>query len=71
MIGPQSANIGSGLRIWHSGSIFIHPDTKTGANGTLRQEVTIGNRHVNGPVPVPGDDVGIGTYAQISKKTQC
>ena len=62
---PKSANIGPGLRIWHFGSIFIHPDTKIDANCTLRQGVTIGNRHVDGPVPVLGDDVEIGAYAQI------
>jgi serine O-acetyltransferase len=62
---PKSANIGPGLRIWHFGSIFIHPETKIGANCTLRQGVTIGNRHVDGPVPVLGDDVEIGAYAQI------
>jgi serine O-acetyltransferase len=55
---PKSANIGPG-------GIFIHPDTKIGANCTLRQGVTIGNRHVDGPVPVLGDDVEIGAYAQI------
>ena len=49
---PKSATIGPGLRIWHFGSIFIHPDTKIGANCTLRQGVTIGNRHADGPVPV-------------------
>lgn len=62
---PKSADIGPGLRIWHFGSIFIHPETKIGANCTLRQGVTIGNRHVDGPVPVLGDDVEIGAYAQI------
>jgi len=62
---PKSAKIGPGLRIWHFGSIFIHPDTKIGANCTLRQGVTIGNRHVDGPVPVLGDNVEIGAYAQI------
>jgi len=62
---PKSANIGPGLRVWHFGGIFIHPDTKIGANCTLRQGVTIGNRHVDGPVPVLGDDVEIGAYAQI------
>jgi len=62
---PKSADIGPGLRVWHFGSIFIHPDTKTGANCTLRQGVTIGSRQIDGPVPVLGDDVEIGAYAQI------
>ncbi|MEO8003700.1 MAG: serine acetyltransferase [Betaproteobacteria bacterium] len=62
---PKSAAIGPGLRIWHFGGVFIHPDVVIGANCTLRQGVTIGNRHVNGPVPVLGDDVDLGAYAQI------
>jgi serine O-acetyltransferase len=62
---PKSASIGPGLRIWHFGGIFLHPDTVIGANCTLRQGVTIGNRHPDGPVPVLGDNVELGAYAQI------
>lgn len=62
---PKSAMIGSGLRIWHFGGIFIHPDTRIGVNCTLRQGVTIGNRSEGGPVPVIGDNVEIGAYAQV------
>lgn len=62
---PKAATIGPGLRIWHFGNIFIHPDVKIGANCTLRQGVTIGNRHPGGPVPVLGDNVELGAYAQI------
>jgi serine O-acetyltransferase len=62
---PKAATIGPGLRIWHFGNIFIHPDVVIGANCTLRQGVTIGNRHVDGPVPVLGDNVELGAYAQI------
>ncbi|CAG0978701.1 serine O-acetyltransferase [Methylophilaceae bacterium] len=62
---PKSAWIGPGLRIWHFGSIFIHPDTIIGANCTLRQGVTIGNRHPGGAVPVIGNDVEFGAYAQV------
>ena len=62
---PKSASIGPGLRIWHFGGIFVHPDAKIGANCTLRQGNTIGNRHVDGPVPVLGDNVELGAYAQI------
>lgn len=62
---PKSASIGPGLRIWHFGNIFVHPDAKIGANCTLRQGVTIGNRHVDGPVPVLGDNVELGAYTQI------
>jgi serine O-acetyltransferase len=31
----------------------------------LRQGVTIGNRHVDGPVPELGDNVELGAYTQI------
>ena len=36
-----------------------------GANCTLRQGVTIGNRHDGGPSPVLEDDVELGAYAQV------
>ena len=62
---PKSARIGPGLRIWHFGNIFVHPDAVLGANCTLRQGVTIGNRHEDGRVPRLGDDVEVGAYAQI------
>lgn len=62
---PKSVQIGPGLRIWHFGGIFIHPETVIGSNCTLRQGVTIGNRREGGPVPVLGDDVELGAYAQV------
>jgi serine O-acetyltransferase len=62
---PKSATIGPGLRIWHFGNIFIHPEAVLGANCTLRQGVTIGNRHTDGPVPHIGDNVEFGAYAQV------
>jgi len=62
---PKSAVIGPGLRIWHFGGIFIHPEARIGANCTLRQGVTIGNRADSGPVPVIGDNVELGAYAQV------
>lgn len=62
---PRSARIGPGLRIWHFGNIFLHPGVVIGANCTLRHGVTIGNRHEDGPVPVIGDDVDFGAYAQV------
>lgn len=61
---PKSAVIGPGLRIWHFGNIFIHADVVIGANCTLRQGVTIGNRHEGSPAPVVGDNVDFGAYAQ-------
>lgn len=62
---PKSVEIGPGLRIYHFGNIFIHRDVRIGSNCTLRQGITIGNRHDDGPVPVLEDDVELGAYAQI------
>ena len=62
---PISADIGPGLRIWHFGNIVIHADVVIGANCTLRQGVTIGNRHEDGPAPQIGDNVEFGAYAQV------
>jgi serine O-acetyltransferase len=62
---PKSVRIGPGLRIWHFGNIFIHSDVVIGANCTLRQGVTIGNRHEGGGVPTIGNSVEFGAYAQV------
>lgn len=61
----KSVSIGPGLRIWHFGNIFIHPGVTIGKQCTLRQGVTIGNRHQGGPVPTIGDNVDFGAYAQV------
>jgi serine O-acetyltransferase len=62
---PKEARIGPGLKIWHFGGIFIHPEVAIGSNCTLRQGVTIGNRTEGGAVPVIEDDVEFGAYAQV------
>ena len=62
---PKEAAIGPGLKIWHFGGIFINPGVRIGANCTLRQGVTIGNRIDDGPTPVVGDNVEFGAYAQV------
>jgi serine O-acetyltransferase len=62
---PKSVAIGGGLRIWHFGGVFINAGAVIGKNCTLRQGVTIGNRAENGPLPIIGDNVDIGAYAQI------
>jgi len=62
---PKDATFGPGLRIWHFGNIFINSGAIVGQNCTLRQGVTIGNRHENGPIPVIGDNVNFGAYAQV------
>lgn len=61
----KSVVIGPGLRIWHFGNIFIHPGVVIGANCTLRQGVTIGNRDNSPDVPRIGDNVEFGAYAQV------
>jgi serine O-acetyltransferase len=61
----KAVEIGPGLRIHHFGNIFIHSGVKIGANCTLRQGCTIGNRVEGGPVPVLEDDVELGAYAQV------
>ncbi len=61
----KAVDIGPGLRIHHFGNIFIHSGVILGANCTLRQGVTIGNRVEGGPVPVIEDDVDFGAYAQV------
>ncbi len=62
---PKEAEIGPGLRIYHFGNIFVHSDAKIGANCTIRQGVTIGNRTLKGAAPVVEDDVEFGAYAQV------
>jgi serine O-acetyltransferase len=62
---PKEADIGPGLRIYHFGNIFVHSDSKIGANCTIRQGVTIGNRTLGGAAPVVEDDVEFGAYAQV------
>jgi serine O-acetyltransferase len=62
---PKTVSAGPGLRIYHFGNIFVHKDAVIGANCTLRQGVTIGNRVEDGPVPVLEDDVELGAYAQV------
>lgn len=62
---PKSVDVGPGLRIWHFGGIFIHERVRIGARCTLRQGVTLGNRHAEDDVPVIGDDVEFGAYSQV------
>ena len=57
--------IGPGLRIWHFGGIFVNGGVRVGSRCVLRQGVTIGERQEGGPVPVLGDGVDVGAYAQI------
>jgi serine O-acetyltransferase len=61
----KGVEIGGGLRIFHFGNIVIHDGVRLGANCTLRQGTTIGNRVDGGPVPILEDDVDVGAYGQI------
>lgn len=62
---PRRCDIGAGLLIHHFGGVVIHPEVHAGKNLTLRQGVTIGTARDDGGVPILGDDVVIGAYAQI------
>ena len=62
---PRGVAVGPGLRIHHFGGIFVAEGTVIGANCTLRQGVTIGNRTDGGPVPVLGDGVDLGAHSQL------
>lgn len=61
----KQCEIGPGLRIHHFGNIFVHTAARIGAQCTLRQGVTIGNKTEGGGVPVLEDEVNVGAYAQI------
>ena len=62
---PTSVTIGPGFRIYHQGTITINGRTTIGMRCRLRQGVTIGVRERDGGVPAIGDDVFIGSSAQI------
>jgi serine O-acetyltransferase len=62
---PKSVPVGPGLKIWHFGNIFVNAESVIGANCTIRQGVTIGNKVDGGPSPVLEDDVELGAYAQV------
>lgn len=57
--------VGGGLRIHHFGSIFVAEGVRIGERCTMRQGVTIGERVDGGPLPVLGDDVELGAFAQV------
>lgn len=62
---PKNVPVGGGLRIFHFGCIFVNINARIGSNVTLRQGVTLGNRHNDGKAPLIEDDVEIGAFAQI------
>ena len=62
---PKETVIGPGLQIWHFGNVVVHPHTVIGANCTLRQGITFGERYIDGPCPVLEDDVELGSHAHV------
>lgn len=61
----KETSIGPGLQIWHFGNVVVHPRTVIGANCTLRQGVSLGERYEGGPCPVLEDDVDLGSHAHV------
>lgn len=62
---PKACIIGPGLRIWHFGGIFIHPEVVMGCNCTLRQGVTLGDKGNGTGAPVVGNNVDFGSGAHV------
>lgn len=59
-------NFQKGLKIYHYGSIIIHPDARVGENCTIHGNCCIGsNGGYPDYAPVIGDNVDIGQGAQI------
>lgn len=57
---------GSGLKIWHSGSIIVNPKSRIGKNCNLHGNCCIGsNGGFPDDSPVIGDNVDIGQNAQV------
>ncbi|MBT2502713.1 serine O-acetyltransferase [Curtobacterium sp. ISL-83] len=62
---PRTADIGPRLMIHHFGGIIIHPQAQIGTDCVLRHGVTVGERHEKGGVPLVGNGVVFGAYAQV------
>lgn len=61
-----SGNFGLGLKIYHYGSIIVHPDAKIGVNCTIHGNCCIGSKGTfPDEAPIIGDNVDIGQGAQI------
>lgn len=63
---PASCEIGPGLRIHHFGGIIFHPTVRLGAQCTLYQGVTIGDRGGSGGAAEVGDRVTFGAGAVVT-----
>lgn len=59
-------NFGAGLKIYHYGSIIVHPKAKIGKNCTIHGNCCIGSRGGFPDIPPQiGDNVDIGQGAQV------
>lgn len=62
----HAGNFGSGLKIYHYGSVIVHPKAKIGKNCTLHGNCCIGSKGGFPDIPPQiGDNVDIGQGAQI------
>jgi serine O-acetyltransferase len=60
------AEIGPGFCVGHGAGVVIHGRSRIGSQCTMAHGVTLGVRtQTKDPLPVIGDHVGIGAYAQI------
>lgn len=57
---PWGTVIGRRLRVFHGAGIVINDRAVLGDDVSIRQHVTIGNVHPDGPCPVIGDRVELG-----------
>lgn len=59
-------NFAKGLKIYHYGSIIVHPDARIGENCTIHGNCCIGSKGTYpDTAPIIGDNVDIGQGAQI------
>lgn len=62
---PRGAKIGSGLRIYHFGTIVINPIAVIGNNFSIHQGVTIGVKNSYYDKVIIGDNCTIGAGAKV------
>ncbi|HTB50466.1 MAG TPA: serine acetyltransferase [Solirubrobacteraceae bacterium] len=60
---PAQTAVGPRLRVYHGQGIVVSPHAIIGADVSLRQGVTIGNRHSDFDCPVVEDGVDFGAYS--------
>ena len=57
--------VGPGLALQHGMGLVVHQKARIGSGCTLRHGVTLGERLKNGPLPVLGDRVEMGSNAVV------